>query len=133
MSDGTLSVRRRQPKASEAQSSDAFSLASLRAGTFENFLTGTLSSIGQGNFRDKGKAKARPVGDVHEFKVESRRKKKLKEYDRLLKSFKYSAALDAVLRKVRSSLSRQLSPTLFRFLANPPYNFIFPDTRTCTP
>ena len=99
MSDGTLSVRRRQPKATESSSADLFSLASLRAGTFETFLTGTLSRIGQGNFKDKGKAKARPVGDVNEFKVESRRKKKLREYDRLLKNFKYSAALDSVLRK----------------------------------
>lgn len=46
------------------------------------------------------KTKSRPVGDVNEFKVESKRKKRLREYDRLLKGFKYSAALDSVLRKV---------------------------------
>ncbi|KAH8118572.1 WD40 repeat-like protein [Phellopilus nigrolimitatus] len=98
MSDGTLSVRRRQPKASES-SSEPFSLASLRSGTFESFLDSTLPSIGQGRFREKGKAKAKPVGDFDEFKVEARRKRKLREYDRLLKNFKYSAALDSVLRK----------------------------------
>lgn len=102
MTDGTLSVRRRQPKASES-ANEPFSVASLRAGSFETFLGGAVPAIGEGRFRDKGKAKAKPVGDVDEFKVESRRKKKLREYDRLLKNFKYSAALDSVLRKVRSS------------------------------
>jgi U3 small nucleolar RNA-associated protein 15 len=37
---------------------------------------------------------------VDEFKVESKRRRRLKEYDRLLKGFKYSAALDSALRKV---------------------------------
>ncbi|KAI0284230.1 WD40-repeat-containing domain protein [Russula aff. rugulosa BPL654] len=78
MSDGTLSVRRRQPKASEESSAHGLlSEASLRAATLESFL----------------------VGDVDEFKVESRRRRRLKEYDRLLKGFKYSAALDSALRK----------------------------------
>lgn len=101
MSDGTLSVRRRQPKASQTDaSSDPFSLASLRAGTFESFLGGSLPAIGTGTIKRKGKERAKPIGDVDEFTVESRRKKKLREYDKLLKTFKYSAALDAVLRKV---------------------------------
>lgn len=100
MSDGTLSVRRRQPKASEASAADGpFSAASLRAGTFESFLGGTIPNLGQLQIKDK--TKARPVGDVDEFKVETKRRKRLKEYDRLLKTFKYSAALDSVLRKVR--------------------------------
>ena len=109
MSDGTLSVRRRQPKASESAdaSSQPFSVASLRSGTFESFLSGMLpNTIGEGRFKDKnkdkgkGKAKA-AAGDVGELKVDpSRRKRKLREYDRLLKGFKYSAALDSVLRKV---------------------------------
>ncbi|EIM88468.1 WD40 repeat-like protein, partial [Stereum hirsutum FP-91666 SS1] len=98
MSDGTLSVRRRQPKASEASAADGpFSAASLRAGTFESFLGGTIPNLGQLQIKDK--TKARPVGDVDEFKVETKRRKRLKEYDRLLKTFKYSAALDSVLRK----------------------------------
>lgn len=76
-----------------------FSSASLKSGTFESFLGGTLPAIGQGKVKGKGKAKA--VGDVDELRVESRRTKRLKEFDRLLKGFKYSAALDSVLRKVR--------------------------------
>ncbi|KAJ7179093.1 WD40 repeat-like protein [Mycena filopes] len=94
MSDGTLSVRRRQPKASEA-SGDAAS--ALRSGAFESFLGTSFPSLGQGSLRQKTKPKA--LGDVDEFRVESRRAKRLRDYDRLLKSFKYSAALDTVLRK----------------------------------
>jgi U3 small nucleolar RNA-associated protein 15 len=98
MSDGTLSVRRRQPKASESSSLDPFSSASLRTGAFESFLGTTVPSIGQGHVRQKGKPK--PAGDADELRVESKRRKRLKEYDKLLKGFKYSAALDSVLRKV---------------------------------
>ena len=104
MTDGTLSVRRRQQKASES-TNDPFSISSLRSGTFETFLGGEIPPIGEGKFRDKGKAKAKPIGDVDEFRVEARRKKKLREYDRLLKIFKYSAALDSVLRKVSCPLT----------------------------
>jgi len=96
MSDGTLSVRRRQAKASESSAADLFSPAVLRAGAFESFL-GNLPTVGQGHVKSKQKSK--PVGDVDELRVESKRKKRLKEYDRLLKGFKYSAALDSVLRK----------------------------------
>ena len=101
MTDGTLSVRRRQAKASESSSSDLFSAAALRAGAYESFL-GSLPSIGQGHVKSKQKSK--PVGDVDELRVESKRKKRLKEYDRLLKGFKYSDALDSVLRKVRTGV-----------------------------
>ncbi|OSX60238.1 hypothetical protein POSPLADRAFT_1075000 [Postia placenta MAD-698-R-SB12] len=97
MSDGTLSVRRRQPKASEPAAQDLLSTAALRTGAYDSFLSGTLPTVGQGRMREK--TKSRPVGDVNEFKVESKRKKRLREYDRLLKGFKYSAALDSVLRK----------------------------------
>ena len=100
MADGTLSVRRRQPKPSESIPSGPFSADALRSGTFESFLGGALSHIGQGRQRDVGKVKARPIGDANELKVERTRKKKLRAYDRLLKNFKYSAALDCVLRRV---------------------------------
>ncbi len=99
MSDGTLSVRRRQPKASEPAAQDLFSATSLRTGAFESFLGGALPVLGQGHVKEKKKSK--PVGDVDELKVESKRKKRLRDYDKLLKNFKYSAALDSVLRKVR--------------------------------
>ncbi|KAF5387928.1 hypothetical protein D9615_000452 [Tricholomella constricta] len=89
MSDGTLSVRRRQTKTAEGTAIDP-----LLSGTFEAFL-GT--SFPGGTVR--GKVQSKPLGSVDELRVESRRTKRLKDYDRLLKSFKYSAALDSVLRK----------------------------------
>ncbi|KIK68106.1 hypothetical protein GYMLUDRAFT_92761 [Collybiopsis luxurians FD-317 M1] len=97
MTDGTLSVRRRNSKISEVQANAPLSTAVLRSGTFESFLGGSLPDIGQGTLKGKGKAK--PLGDVNEFRIESRRMKRLKAYDKFLKSFKYSAALDFVLRK----------------------------------
>lgn len=100
MSDGTLSVRRRQAKPSEASTNEfEIPLAALKAGTFGSFL-GILPNIGQGHIKQKGKSK--PIGDADEFRIEARRKKKLREYDKLLKSFKYSATLDSVMRKVRT-------------------------------
>lgn len=101
MSDGTLSVRRRQPKASEETSAHGLSDACLRAATLESFL-GVSSGIGRPRLKDRTKSK--PVGDVDEFKVESRRRRRLKEYDRLLKGFRYSAALDSALRKASTDL-----------------------------
>ncbi|KAJ8503044.1 hypothetical protein ONZ45_g11194 [Pleurotus djamor] len=97
MSDGTLSVRRRQPKPSESADNPLGLKANLASGAYEAFLDAGAMSIGEGVVKSKGKAKA--LGDEDEFRVESRRTKRLKEYDRLLKSFQYSAALDSVLRK----------------------------------
>ncbi|PCH41027.1 WD40 repeat-like protein [Wolfiporia cocos MD-104 SS10] len=97
MTDGTLSVRRRQPKASEFTATDLLSSATLRSRAYESVLGGLLPAVGHGRVREKKKSK--PVGDVNEFRVESRRKKRLREYDRMLKEFNYSAALDSVLRK----------------------------------
>jgi len=108
MSDGTLSVRQRQPKASQSGPDLA---DALTTGTYETFLGGALSSVGQG--RVKAKTRSTFHGDVDELRVESRRAPRLREYDRLLKSFKYSAALDAVLRKVRSLTRLFLSNVLF--------------------
>ncbi|KAH9045420.1 WD40-repeat-containing domain protein [Lactarius pseudohatsudake] len=71
--------------------------ASLRATTLESFLGGAFSDIGQLRVRDRTRSK--PVGDVDEFKVESKRRRRLKAYDRYLKGFKYSAALDSALQK----------------------------------
>lgn len=97
MSDGTLSVRRRQPKASEGTTVHRTSEASLRAATLESFLGGAFSDIGLPRVRDRTRSK--PAGDVDEFKVESKRRRRLKVYDRYLKGFKYSAALDSALQK----------------------------------
>lgn len=102
MSDGTLSVRRRDPKPSQAGVADSLIPAeALRSGTYESFLSGALPAMGEGRIQNDIKGKSRAL-DVNEFRVESRRKKRLREYDRLLKSFKYGAALDSVLGKVRA-------------------------------
>lgn len=94
MSDGTMSVRRRQPKASEP---GADYTTVMKMGTYETFLEGDLPLIGQD--RTKPKTRFKPVGDANELKIESRRARRLHEYDRFLKGFKYSAALDVVLRR----------------------------------
>ncbi|KAG6816921.1 hypothetical protein H0H87_001623 [Tephrocybe sp. NHM501043] len=90
MSDGTLSVRRRQTKAAKATDL-------LRSSTFESFLSASHPGLGEGAVR--GKAQSKPLGSVDELRVESRRTKRLRDYDKMLKHFKYSAALDSVLRK----------------------------------
>lgn len=100
MSDGTLSVRRRDPKASEAAADMGMGTDAARSGTFESFLGGMLPTIGERKLRQNIKGKSKKLDNVDEFRVESRRKKRLREYDRLLKSFKYGAALDSVLAKV---------------------------------
>ncbi len=92
MSDGTLSIRRRQEKNPEVQ------LGLLGSGG--SLFGEELARVGQGHTKDKSKVK--PLGDPNELVVERQRRKRLRDYDRFLKSFKYSAALDAVLRKVGS-------------------------------
>jgi U3 small nucleolar RNA-associated protein 15 len=99
MSDGTFSIRRRNPKASETSAQKARQDALLKQ-SYEFFLDAGSSNIGQGYVKPKGK-KGKAVGDAEELRIESRKRKKLKDYDRLLKEFKYSAALDAVLKGVR--------------------------------
>ncbi|TFK75862.1 WD40 repeat-like protein [Pluteus cervinus] len=89
MSDGTLSVRRRQPKAREDTSITQSHDASLGFG---------LLKVGDGLTKAKAK-KDRAIPDPNEINVESQRTKRLKQHDKLLKSFKYSAALDSVLKK----------------------------------
>jgi U3 small nucleolar RNA-associated protein 15 len=66
---------------------------------FESLPETSLPVIGQGTVRTRAKPKPL-LGDADEFRVENTRKKRLKAYDKFLKSFKYSAALDSVLRKV---------------------------------
>lgn len=101
MSDGTLSIRRRDPKAFQPTTSDSLIRPEdIRSGTYESFLGGALPTVGEGRTRKDAKGKSKALGDVDEFRVESRRQKRLKAYDRLLKAFKYGAALDSVLRKV---------------------------------
>jgi U3 small nucleolar RNA-associated protein 15 len=101
MTDGTLSVRRRDPKASEVSAADA-KRSALSTGAFEYFadFESAFASIGQPKTRKAGR-KTEVVGPVDEFRVESVKRRKLKDYDKFLKTFQYGAALDAVMMKVR--------------------------------
>ncbi|KAF9057608.1 WD40 repeat-like protein [Panaeolus papilionaceus] len=74
MSDGTLSIRRRDSKFNEAEGS---SITPLLSG-----------STGSG-----------PTRSLDEIRISHLPSRKLKEHDKLLKNFKYGAALDSVLRK----------------------------------
>jgi U3 small nucleolar RNA-associated protein 15 len=86
MTDGTLSIRRRKDGRQEDRpelTSDVISFPSF----------GELSK----------KSPPNRSQDAHGVRVSSRRQKKMHDYDRLLKAFKYSAALDAVVGRVRQS------------------------------
>jgi len=81
MSDGTLSVRRRQPKGAEVQEQVDYV-----------DIPGDLNPVAR---RSQPKA----IRDAGELRMVTQPVKKIKEYDKLLKAFKYSAALDTVLKK----------------------------------
>ncbi|KZT62221.1 WD40 repeat-like protein [Calocera cornea HHB12733] len=95
MSDGSFSIRRRQPKASEGVEDDRKREA-LRSGAYEYFLGGEMERIGER--KTKPKASALPTAVKGEVKIRQQKKKKLKRYDVMLKKFQYGAALDAVLQ-----------------------------------
>lgn len=105
MTDGTLSVRRRDPKATELSAEEAKQTA-ISAGSYEYFAD-MENIFGKGYVKAKGKDKAPVVGPADEFKVEGRRKEKLRDFEKFLKAFKYTAALDAGLQKV-SKAARSL-------------------------
>jgi len=85
MSDGTLSVRRRQPKATEAQG--------------EQVNSSDIYADIPDDLRPARKGLPKATRDVGELRMVTQPVKKLKDYDKLLKAFKYSAALDTVLKK----------------------------------
>ncbi|KAF9534284.1 WD40-repeat-containing domain protein [Crepidotus variabilis] len=85
MSDGTLSVRRRDVKNEPTPQSESL----LNAPVLFSDINVNLSP---GN----PKSKAQHLG---ELRLHTQTSKRLKDYDRLLKNFKYGAALDAVLKK----------------------------------
>lgn len=87
MSDGTLSVRRRQPKATEAQGEQ------VNSSDIYADIPGDPRPVSR-------KRLPKATGDPGELRMAAQPLKKLKDYDKLLKAFKYSAALDAVLKKV---------------------------------
>lgn len=102
MTDGTLAVRRRDPKTSETTELEAKQSA-LASGSYEYFAE-METIFGTGHIKKKGKDLPTVVGAVDEVKIESRRREKLKAFDRYLKAFKYSAALDSSIKKVRPPL-----------------------------
>jgi len=108
MSDGTLSLRRRDPKASELASSNLQNQA-LKSGAYEYFAD-FENIFGTGHVKDKsmvGKGREeRVIGAADEFRVESVKRKKLRPYDKFLKEFKYGAALDAVMENVSQTKRR---------------------------
>ena len=72
--------------------------------------------FGTGHIKKKGKNLPEVVGAVDEVKIESRRREKLKAFDRHLKAFKYSAALDSGIGKVSLVLSSFSSAFSLLFL-----------------
>ncbi|KAF9567314.1 WD40 repeat-like protein [Agrocybe pediades] len=89
MSDGTLCIRRRDPKASEVTQSDEL----------RKDVQAIVSDLTIGHGSHSQRQQLKPIVNSTDHKLESQSSKKLKDYDRLLKSFKYAAALDSVLKK----------------------------------
>lgn len=81
MSDGTLSVRRRDVKEKSDPRSQLDSLSDIH--------------FGQTNMSPRDKSYG-----VEELRLHTPTSKRLKEHDKLLKNFRYSAALDSVLKRV---------------------------------
>ena len=113
MTDGTLSVRRRDPKASET-AEQGIKQAALSQGSYEYFAD-MEAVFGRGHVKPKKEELPPVVGPADEYRAEGRRKDKLKDFDKFLKAFNYSAALDAGLKKV--STKRNLMRSRLTILA----------------
>ncbi|KAJ1679284.1 snoRNA-binding rRNA-processing protein [Spiromyces aspiralis] len=87
MASGLLSIRKRVQTAEETQERER-ELQRIFGGTYEYFL------------RNRAYA-----GGDDDFRIESRRRKRLADYDKYLKSFQYTNALDAVLSNNRTGLT----------------------------
>jgi U3 small nucleolar RNA-associated protein 15 len=106
MTDGTLSVRRRDAKASEAAAEDA-KQAAIAGGAYD-FFADMETVFGKGHVKAKRGDLAPVVGPADEFRVETRRREKLRPFDKYLKAFKYGAALNAALQKVSETNTTKL-------------------------
>lgn len=93
MSDGTLSIRRRDPKAGELSQEDQNRVDA----------PAIIADLNLDGASSRQRHQLRPFRDPGEQRVDAQTSKKLKEYDKLLKSFKYSSALDSVLKKVHET------------------------------
>ena len=97
LTDGTFSLRRRDPKPSETSAAEQMKSA-VAGGAYEYF-----ADMEQVFNTGHVKSKTTPSvikGPEDEFRAETKRRQRLKEFDRFLRLFKYSAALDASLKKV---------------------------------
>lgn len=108
MADGTLCIRKRDLRQAEIERREQ-DRAALAAGSYEHFMEAGTTLRGQ-----TAKGRQQGVAAADELRVEAARRRKLKDYDRLLKSFRYRDALDAALRKVcipfpQSPLTRPVS------------------------
>lgn len=120
MSDGTLSVRRRQLKGAEVQEQ-------VNSSDIYVDIPGDLNPVAR-----RSLPKATP--DAGELRMVTQPVKKLKEYDKLLKAFKYSAALDSVLKKVLilSTIAGLFLISLISVLERTAGHNFLPNTRTHT-
>lgn len=91
MSDGTLCVRKREVRKAEEEAR-AMERNAITGGGVEAF----LPYANEAREQAEGKRIALMKGD--DLRAETVRSKRLKPYDKLMKSFRYSEALDAVLR-----------------------------------
>lgn len=95
MSDGTLCVRTREVKASEEQRRED-TRKNFQNGSYEYFMNAQANLYNQTDGTSSSKAIAQDFKD--DLRVESIRKRKLQNYDKLLKSFRYRDALDSSLQ-----------------------------------
>lgn len=104
MTDGTLSIRRRNTSNEEAAAFTARKQAA-KGGDFETL----MDTIGDERIASKGIA-SESQKDPTEIRVQAFRPKRLPQYDQLMKKFRYGEALDAAMAPVRVYSCLQLSP-----------------------
>ncbi len=114
MSDGTLSARRRDVRNEDFTSQPFPDAPSL------------FCDVNFESYNARAKNKNRDFGEVRLHMQSSRR---LKDYDKFLKNFKYSAALDTVLKKVRISLFLTAFFLIFARVERHSFNSICSDPR----
>ncbi|GAA93886.1 uncharacterized protein L969DRAFT_84667 [Mixia osmundae IAM 14324] len=97
--DGALTIRKRAATATELAQRAANKLASRTVANDARLAGRAQTGIHSGPDAQQGLDVFRPKadGDNKEIKVTSKKRRKLAEWDRALKSFRYADALDAVL------------------------------------
>lgn len=95
--DGTLTVRQRTLTSKEVGTRTQ-NREILASGAYEYMIAGASQNIRIHNVSDQDGPSA-ATSSVKEVKVKSSKRKRLKEWDRLLKAFRYSDALDSVVQR----------------------------------